>query len=154
MFTKVTNERICQYSLGNEGYGYGKYVMGLYLLEAFVASQLLYNWVMTVTKGIIVILERGSGKKCRGEYWDKISTLKRREVDPITQPRLRDVSHPSSDLKRLMNIISNSNDVRDGIPYRAVEGPTETRKEMKVEVSPYVSFIHSNTNEEKANGNE
>ncbi|KAI3754877.1 hypothetical protein L1987_54669 [Smallanthus sonchifolius] len=50
--------RTTQISLsGNEGYGYGKYVMGLYLLGAFVAGQLLYNWVMTVTKEIIVILE-------------------------------------------------------------------------------------------------
>ncbi|KAI3713356.1 hypothetical protein L1987_71933 [Smallanthus sonchifolius] len=37
--------RITQISLsGNEGYGYGKYVMGLYLLRAFVAGQLLYKW--------------------------------------------------------------------------------------------------------------
>ncbi|KAI3827389.1 hypothetical protein L1987_01462 [Smallanthus sonchifolius] len=37
--------RTTQISLySNEGYGYGKYVMGLYLLGAFVAGQLLYNW--------------------------------------------------------------------------------------------------------------
>ncbi|KAI3827786.1 hypothetical protein L1987_01869 [Smallanthus sonchifolius] len=67
MFTKVTNERICHYSLGNEGYGYGKYVMGLYLLGAFVASQLLYNWGddgvphpkdSTVLMGLVVVVFR------------------------------------------------------------------------------------------------
>ncbi|KAI3785670.1 hypothetical protein L1987_44794 [Smallanthus sonchifolius] len=44
MFTKVINERICYYFLGNEGYGYEMYIMGLYLLGAYVAGQMLYNW--------------------------------------------------------------------------------------------------------------
>ncbi|KAI3712387.1 hypothetical protein L1987_70942 [Smallanthus sonchifolius] len=128
MFTKVTNERICHYSLGNEGYGYGMYVMGLYLLGAFVAVQLLYN------KGD----DGYEDGRVQGESTQNIEGKKEgKEVEASEDILLREFFQNDSDIDdeaEKIECLEDIDELFDDLDDEALDTEVEEGKIVEVEI--------------------